>query len=229
MFRNLIREVIVLAVVLLAMPSARTGEETTPLKPDLDNLCRRVWSIDYTDGRKITACKLKVSTEIQGCWCGAGDTRFDEHRNLVACRIERDYTFDDVTIPAPAWTHFYQGGAPQSFSLDGHKEFQGLLLKSGKHDWTQHLYENGLLKNASLAKAQEINGILCAKASMLGTLGGRTDVKFHDNGMLMSCKLAGRIIIDGTSFEKGTRIRFDREGKVLQGDVIPETLSGVSE
>lgn len=209
--------VAMLALMLAVTGSASAGEPETHAKPDLEKLCTKVWTIDYTDGRTITACKLKAPTEFQGCWCGAGDTRFDKNGRLVACGISRDYTFGDVTIPAPAWTHFFPSGAPQSFMLDAHSGFQGLVLKSGKNDWTQHLHENGLLRHAYLAQRQEIQGVLCARATVLGTMGGRTFVKFHDNGMLESCKLARAVTIDGHRFRKGKRIRFDSTGNVLPG------------
>lgn len=215
MIRNVALALLVGCLLVPVPGTARADDGSPQERPDLESLCRKVWTIDYPDGRELTACKLRESTEIQGCWCRTGDTRFDKDWNLVACTIDRDYTFGDVTIPAPAWTHFYPGGAPQSFMLPGHREFQDLLLKSGKHDWTQHLYENGFLRQAYLAEPQEIHGVLCARATILGTLGGRTWVKFHDNGMLRSCKLAEGTTIGIHSFEKGVRIQFDRDGSVL--------------
>lgn len=195
-------------------------EESAHEKPDLDALCNKVFNIEYPDGRDITNCRLREPTEFQGRWCDKGDTRFDKDWNLVVCHLARDYTVGELTVPAGSWVHFYPEGPPLSAELPRDMMYQGLLLKNGKKDWSQHFYKDGTLKKASLARKEEIQGVICAKASILGTLGGRTYVQFHEDGKLESCKLAEPISMEGRTFKKGDRISFDRDG-ILKSSYAP--------
>ena len=87
--------------------------------------------------------------------------------------------------------------------------------------WRQDFYKDGTLKEASLARKEEIQGVVCAKASILGTLSGRTHVRFHDNGKLESCKLARPVTIEGISFKKGDRIALDPDGALKSSYAQP--------
>jgi hypothetical protein len=213
--------IVVFFPCLACFTLAYAGEENPPAKPDLDALCKKVFNIEYTDGREITNCRLRGPTEFQGRWCDVGDTRFDQDWNLVACHLERDYTVGELTAPAGAWVHFYPEGQPESMALPGDMMFQGLLLKSGKKDWRQHFYEDGTLSKCYLARNEEIQGVPCVKASIRGTLGGRTFVRFQEDGKLESCKLAAPLTIQGHEFKKGDRIAFGREGKLKSGYAPP--------
>jgi hypothetical protein len=213
--------VILLLFTLICFSLASAGEGKVPLKPDLDALCNKVFNIEYPDGRDITNCRLREPTEFQARWCDKGDTRFDKDWHLVACHVARDYTVGELTIPADSWVHFYPEGPPLWAELSRDMMYQGLLLKNGKKDWSQHFYKDGSLEKASLARKEEIQGVVCAKASILGTLGGRTHVRFHDNGKLESCKLAEPVTIEGQAFKKGDRITFNRDGALKSSDAPP--------
>lgn len=206
---------------LACLTLAYAGEDIVSERPDLDALCKKVFNIEYPDGRDITNCRLREPTEFRGRWCDVGDTRFDRDWNLVACHLARDFTVGELTAPAGAWVHFYPEGQPQSMELPDDMVFQGLLLKNGKKDWRQHFYKDGKLSKCYLARDEEIQGMPCIKASIRGTLGGRTFVRFHEDGKLESCKLAGGISVEGHEFKKGDRIAFDREGELKSSDAPP--------
>ena len=200
---------------------AHAGGEGVSKKPDLDALCNKVFDIEYPDGRNITNCRLREPTEFQGKWCDNGDTRFDKDWSLVACHLARDYIVGELTVPAGSWVQFYPEGPPLSAELPKNMMYQGLLLKHGKHDWRQDFFKDGSLKGASLARKEEIQGVVCAKASILGTLSGRTGVRFHDNGKLESCKIAESVTIEGHAFKKGDRISFDCDGALKSSYAPP--------
>ncbi|UCG63009.1 MAG: hypothetical protein JSV52_06935 [Candidatus Zixiibacteriota bacterium] len=151
--------------------------------------------------------------EVQGVSCMEG-VQYYENGSIRSCRLARADTLSGQPLPLGTTVHFSADGKMDRCFLPEDTRIQGHLCKGHGHGWTTGFHPNGKLRLAWLAEDEVIQGIPCAKAGFLAQVG----TEFYDNGKLKRCKLATDATIEGHSFEKGSVVNLNRDGKpILSG------------
>ncbi len=154
---------------------------------------------------------LAEDTLIEGYPCKKGFVFFYDNGNLNTFQFSKPFEFSDFVIPAKTWGKLDKEGDIYICFFSKDTEVQGYLCKGsimGLEGITTSFHKNGKLSCFFPRKSVEINGIPC-KRSVFHLTG------LHDNGRLRNCTLDKTMIINGKEYQKGTKIKLDKEGKIL--------------
>jgi hypothetical protein len=163
---------------------------------------------------KATATDPESIIEIQGVSCREG-LRYYENGKLESCILAREDTLFGQTLPLGTRVFYTKEGFLRSCFLPVNTKIEGILCRGRGHDWSTGFHDNGRLETAWLAEDQEIQGIVCKKATFwTEVFGGSAMTTFYDNGQLKRCLLAKDVTVDGHSFEEGDHIDFYQNGKL---------------
>jgi hypothetical protein len=110
---------------------------------------------------------------------------------------------DDVPIVPGDRLSLWADGSLRSLLLASPRTIDGRRFETGHLQWNTR----GELTEALLYAPQEFDGIPCAGLGLINT-----EVKFYPDGSLRECVLHTDYHRDETTFPRGSRLRFDRDG-----------------
>lgn len=113
-------------------------------------------------------------------------------------------TIDDVPIVPGDRLRLWADGSLRSLLLFAPRTIGDRRFDTGHLRWNKR----GELSSVLLYAPQEIDGVPCAGLGL-----ANTEVEFHREGSLRECVLDAEYTRDGTTFPRGSRMRFDRDGK----------------
>ncbi|MFH1688006.1 MAG: hypothetical protein ABIE70_10880 [bacterium] len=155
--------------------------------------------------------------EIQGVAC-IGRIEYFTDGTLESCVLGRQDTLFGQILPESTTVTFRPDSTLRWCFLPHDIEIEGHLCRGEGHGFTTGFHPNGRLQLAWLARDEVIQGVPCARfvfAWLRPFVGGGEGTYFHDNGRLASGYLAKDHTIGGRLIEKGTLVRFDRNGQLI--------------
>jgi hypothetical protein len=162
----------------------------------------------WADGRPWFVI-LKGDTEIAGIPC-RGEAAFGRKGDLVCGTLSREWLFGMRRFAANSQFRFYRGredGRLNDVKLGADQEIDGLPCLGGTVAW---FHPNQRVSVLHLASDREVDGIPCASGDNLILA-----LNFHQNGRLASAVLAREHVVAGQRHERGTLLRFDRDGWLI--------------
>jgi len=154
---------------------------------------------------------LAENTLIQGYPCKKGFVFFYDNGNLNTFQFSKPFEFSGFVIPAKTWGMLDRQGSIYICFFSKDTQVQGYPCRGsimGREGIQTSFHKNGKLNCFFPRKDVEIDGILC-KGSVFHPIG------LHDNGKLRNCTLAETTIINGKEYQKGSKIKLDKQGNVL--------------
>ncbi|MCD4830978.1 MAG: hypothetical protein K8R02_04105 [Anaerohalosphaeraceae bacterium] len=151
---------------------------------------------------------LAEDTLIQGYPCKEGFVFFYEDSRLKIFRFSKDFEFSDFVIPAKSWVKLDKDGHIHIIYFSEDTKVQGYPCRGsimGLEGIQTSFYKNGKLNYFFPDEDVEIDGIPC-KGSVFHL------TQLYDNGKLRRCTLAKTTTINGEMYQKGTKIKLDKEG-----------------
>ncbi len=153
--------------------------------------------------------------DVQGIPC-TGQLEYYPNGSLKFCTLAREDTLSGQPLAAGTMVHFDEQGFVDWCFLQENTRIQGHFCRGEGHGFQTGFHPNGQIELAWLVEEEEIDGVPCAKFSFFSdVLGGPSGVHFHENGRLKSCKLSRQFTIEERTFEKGDRVQFDSEGRLV--------------
>jgi hypothetical protein len=162
----------------------------------------------WADGRPWCVI-LKGDIEIAGIPC-RGEAAFGRKGDLVCGTLSREWPFGMRRFAANSQFRFYRGredGRLNDVKLGADQEIDGLPCLGGTVAW---FHPNQRASVLHLASDHEVDGIPCATGDNLIPA-----LNFHQNGRLASAVLAREHVVAGQRYERGTLLRFDRDGWLI--------------
>ena len=154
---------------------------------------------------------LAKDTLIQDFPCKKGFVVLYDDESLNTFQFAESFEFGDFVIPAKTWGMLDKEGNIHICFFPRDTKVQGYTCRGsimGREGIQTSFHKNGKLNHFFPRKDTEIDGILC-KASVFHLTG------LHDNGKLRNCTLAKTTTINGKEYKKGTKIKLDKDGKIL--------------
>lgn len=155
---------------------------------------------------------LAADTVIDGWPCKQGFIVFYPDWRLDELLLFRDYERNGVSMPAGTWVFPNKEGNPGVCMFPRDVEIQGCLCRGswmGKEGVMTSFHGNGKLKHFYSRKTALVDGVPC-KGSVFSS-----GIRLHENGRLQECVLSEAATIEGVKHPKGTKLRFDPQGKLL--------------
>lgn len=173
---------------------------------------------------QIDRSTLKAAQVIEDVPCGAGPLwRFSDDGRLHRCSLDRDATVRGVALPKGTSVTFNANGThrvvflPRTFTIDGH------ACRGSADNFMTELFPDGRLRTCWMPDDAVIQSIPCAAFSMWSDVVRRnpSGVRFHQNGMLASCRLSKDVMLNGSKLKKSDRIQLDGTGHLVAGANSP--------
>lgn len=164
------------------------------------------------DGTKLGI--LAEDTVIDGWPCKKDFIVFHSDWKLDELQLSRDYERNGIFMPAGTWVFPNSQGNPGVCMFPNDVEIQGYLCRGspmGKEGFMTGFYDSGRLKLFWSREPVEVDGIICKDSIFTG-------ISLHDNGRLQECILDEPAMISTTRYPKGTRLRFDQLGNLIDQD-----------
>jgi hypothetical protein len=148
---------------------------------------------------------LSEDQVIQGYPCKKGFTTLWPDLTLCECQASSAFEFNGNEVPAGTWLIMSKEGYLRVCSFPKETVIQGYRCKGGgRLGATTGFYKSGRLESFYSRENLAVDGFEC-KGSLIA---------LHENGSLRSCKLVSPAVIDGVSYEAGTKLVLDPEGHV---------------
>ena len=153
---------------------------------------------------------LKDNTEIDGYPCKEGWVHFTKSWEPKLFCLYENYSINNVELPGGTWiklkpdSNIFSVVFPKNTFIDDYECKGG----GGVTGVQTSFYNSGKLRSFFSDKPIIINGIKC-KGGMINL------ITLHENGKLKSCKLDEDIIVEGNTIKKGSVIRTDALGKII--------------
>jgi len=196
-------------------PSAEVADAATGVRPAapkgvLASLPGDAYEVTkrWADGRPWIVI-LKGDIAVAGIPC-RDEAAFGRKGDLVCGTLSREWLFGTRRFAANSQFRFYRGredGRLNDVKLGADQEIDGLPCLGGTVAW---FHPNQRVSVLHLASDREVDGIPCASGDNL-TLA----LNFHQNGRLASAVLAREHVVAGQRYERGTLLRFDRDGWLI--------------
>ena len=154
---------------------------------------------------------LSEDSLIQDYPCKKGFVFFYDNGDLNTFQFSKPFEFSDFVIPAKTWGMLDKEGCIYICFFSEDTEVQGYPCRGsimGREGIQTSFHKNGKLNSFFSRTDIEIDGIFC-KGSVFHLIG------LHNNEKLRNCTLAKTMIINGREYQKGTKVKFDKEGKLL--------------
>jgi hypothetical protein len=174
------------------------------LPPDAYDVTKR-----WADGRPWFVI-FKRDVEVAGIPCRVGEAWFDRKGDLIGAMLSREWLFGTRRFGAGSFFRYYRGredGRLNDVKLGADQEIDGLPCLGGTVAW---FHPNQRVSALNLASDREVDGIPCASGNNLILA-----LNFHQNGRLASAVLAREHVVAGQRYERGTLLRFDRDGWLI--------------
>ncbi len=174
------------------------------LPPDAYEVTKR-----WADGRPWFVI-FKRDVEVAGIPCRAGEAWFDRKGDLIGAMLSREWVFGTRRFGAGSFFRYYRGredGRLNDVKLGADQEIDGLPCLGGTVAW---FHPNQRVSALNLASDREVDGIPCASGENLILA-----LNFHQDGRLASAVLAREHVVVGQRYERGTLLRFDRDGRLI--------------
>jgi hypothetical protein len=162
----------------------------------------------WADGRPWIVI-LKGDIAVAGIPC-RGEAAFGRKGDLVCGTLSREWLFGTRRFAANSQFRFYRGredGRLNDVKLGADQEIDGLPCLGGTVVW---FHPNQRVSSLHLASNRDVDGIPCASGDNLILA-----LNFHQNGRLASAVLAREHVVAGQRYERGTLLRFDRDGWLI--------------
>jgi hypothetical protein len=179
------------------------------------------WHYDVTEGgiafdrvrveeNGLLVGELKEDTLISGRLCKKGWIHVLSSGVPVAFTAARDFNAWRFTIPAGTWVFQNGAGVVTVCAFPRDLEVQGYVCRGsgGPKGVQTAFYADGSLKEFFLPHDTKIQGVPCRSGLI------NEAVELHPNGRLKACALSEDYVRDGRVYAKGTRLRFDRDGRI---------------
>jgi hypothetical protein len=158
---------------------------------------------------RLNDVKLGTDQEVDGLPCLGGTTVwFHSNQRVSSLHLANDHDFDGIPCAGGEnlllALNFHRNGRLAGAVLARDHVLVGREFPRGTH---VSLNQNGTVIGVNLREDRDIDGIP-VKA-------GAPELKFHDNGSLGELILARDHVVGGRRYERGTRLRFDRDGRVI--------------
>ena len=191
--------------------AAATGVRPAPPKGVLASLPADAYEVTkrWADGRPWFVI-FKTDVEVAGIPCRVGEAWFDRKGDLIGAMLAREWLFGTRRFGAGSFFRFYSGredGRLNDVKLGADQEVDGLPCLGGTVVW---FHPNQRVSSLHLASDRDVDGIPCASGDNLILA-----LNFHQNGRLASAVLAREHVVAGQRYERGTLLRFDREGWLI--------------
>jgi hypothetical protein len=154
---------------------------------------------------------LKEDTVIGGRPCKRGWVHLQPNGVPVGFTASREIDLGRFKIPADTWVFQNQDGVVTVCAFPRDTEVQGHLCRGsgGPGGVEAAFYPDGALKEYFLCHDTRIQGIPC-KAGVFNEA-----IWLHENGRLKFCVLSEELVRDGRTYQKGTRLQFDPQGRII--------------
>jgi hypothetical protein len=165
----------------------------------------------WADGRPWIVI-LKGDIVVAGIPC-RGEAAFSRNGDLVCGTLSREWLFGTRRFAANSQFRFYRGredGRLNDVKLGADQEIDGMPCLGGTVVW---FHPNQRVSALHLASSRDVDGIPCASGDDLILA-----VNFHRNGRLASAVLAREHIVAGQRYERGTLLRFDKDGWLIHAE-----------
>ncbi|MCK4947720.1 MAG: hypothetical protein KAS46_05030 [Candidatus Aureabacteria bacterium] len=170
---------------------------------EIQNIPCAKGDVSFYESGKLKSAKLSQDQEIQGIPCAASNVFFYESEKVKIARLAQDQEIQGIKFVKGKHVRLYESGKLKETKLAQDQEVQGIKFIKGT---SMRFYESGKIKYARLGQDREIQGIPCA----------RGDISFYESGKLETAELSQDQEIQGIKFVKGSRISFDKLGKLGQ-------------
>jgi hypothetical protein len=165
----------------------------------------------WADGRPWFVI-FKGDVEVAGIPCRRGEAWFGRKGGLIGAMLSREWLFGTRWFSAGSFFRYYaHDGRLNDVKLGADQQVDGLPCLGGTLVW---FHPNQRISSLHLASDRDVDGIPCASGQDL-----LLAVNFHSNGRLSSAVLARNHSVSGRQYGKGTLLRFDRDGQLI--DVQP--------
>ena len=196
-------------------PSAEVADAATGVRPAapkgvLASLPGDAYEVTkrWADGRPWIVI-LKGDIAVAGIPC-RGEAAFGRKGDLVCGMLSREWLFGTRRFAANSQFRFYRGredGRLNDVKLGADQEIDGLPCLGGTVVW---FHPNQRVSSLHLASNRDVDSIPCASGDNLILA-----LNFHQNGCLASAVLAREHVVAGQRYERGTLLRFDRDGWLI--------------
>jgi hypothetical protein len=163
----------------------------------------------WADGRPWFVI-FKRDVEVADIPCRVGEAWFDRKGDLIGAMLSREWLFGTRRFGAGSFFRYYRGredGRLNDVTLGADQEIDGLPCLGGTVVW---FHPNQRVSALHLARDLDVDGIPCASGDNLILA-----LNFHQNGRLASAVLAREHVVAGQRYERGTLLRFDRDGWLI--------------
>lgn len=153
---------------------------------------------------------LAEDTEIEGFPCKQGWAHFDPNMGLRSFASSKPIDNGVSTIPTGTWIRLGSGAYPRTCAFPGDTKIQDFLCRGtgGPKGVQVGFYPSGRLRCFFAPDSVEIDGVPC-KGSVFHI------IRLHENARLQECVLSQDTVIDGKSYRRGRKLRFNAQGEVL--------------
>ena len=164
-----------------------------------------------TEDNGLVIGQLKEDTLIGGRPCKRGWVHLRLNGVPVDFTASRDIDLGRFRIPAETWVFQNEQGVVTVCAFPRDTEVQGHLChgSGGPKGVQAAFYPDGALKQYFLRHDTRIQGIPC-KAGIFDE-----SIELHASGRLKACVLSEEFVSDGRTYPKGTRLRFDPDGRII--------------
>ena len=168
------------------------------------------------EGDGLVIGQLKEDTLIGGRPCKRGWVHLRGNGVPIGFTAAREIDLGRFKIPAETWVSQNKDGVvticafpPGDTEVQGHLCRGGGWLGGGPEGIQAAFYPAGTLKQYFLSHDTRIQDIPC-KAGLLNE-----SIELYENGRLKACVLNEDLTRDGRTYHKGTRLRFDPDGRIV--------------
>ena len=155
---------------------------------------------------------LVEDTVIDGWPCKKDFVVFHADWRLDELELSRDYQRNGVFMPKGTRVFPDAAGGPGTCMFPRDMEIQGYLVRgTGRNGFMTRFYRTGNLMLFWSKDPVEVDGVICRDSLFDG-------IYLHDNGRLRECVLDKQGMIGKVAYPKGTRLKMDESGKVINRD-----------
>jgi len=163
--------------------------------------------------------KLKVVTAVDGITCaptGRAYAYFHPSGRLKECPLASDTVLFGQSLPQQTWVEFTVEGRPRHAWLPHDVTLSGHVCKGrGYKEWSVLFHPSGALSLCYLPNERVIDGVPCQRGTFWNEVrgGGKSAVRFHENGRLQSCQAARSFELNGRQVKKWQLVQLNSKGR----------------
>jgi len=164
-------------------------------------------------GEKITRCRIKEPSIVQGYLCKGWITFYD-NGEIKDFQAAESISIQNIPIPENTRVFLRRDGTLSYCWFSEDVIIQGYRCPGGYGKATTAFHCNGKLSLVFLREPALIQEIPCRE-------GGLSATCFYKSGTLRSCELSKNIEYQGIKYKKRTKLTFDEKGNVIKSSRKP--------